>query len=159
MPVRTVDNPRMTVMARNMAKLLKMRLLVGIPGGTQHPGSKASNAVIGYVQDQGDDELHIPARPFLVPGIESVKDQVADKMELAAATVLAGGPVDAAERPMMAAGLIAQSAIQQRITDGPFTTLAASTLRARKARGRTGDKPLIDTGALRQSITYVIDKG
>jgi hypothetical protein len=31
-------------------------------------------------------------------------------------------------------------------------------LRARRARGRTGDVPLVDTGELRNSITYVIRK-
>jgi hypothetical protein len=34
--------------------------------------------------------------------------------------------------------------------------LAERTLAARKARGRTGEKPLIDTGQLRNAVTFVV---
>jgi hypothetical protein len=69
-----------------------------------------------------------------------------------------------------------QNAVRTKITDGPFAPLADSTLRARARRGRKGAvaelksraqgnapnnanaKPLIDTGQLRKSITYVVRK-
>jgi hypothetical protein len=37
-----------------------------------------------------------------------------------------------------------------------FAPLAAATLAARRRKGRTGTKPLIDTGQLRRAITYVL---
>ncbi len=53
-------------------------------------------------------------------------------------------------------GLMGQDAVRGKITSGPFVPLAPATLRARKAKGRTGEKPLIDTGQLRAAYTYVI---
>jgi hypothetical protein len=54
------------------------------------------------------------------------------------------------------AGLIAESSVRKKINEGPFEPLAPKTLQERKRRGRTGEKPLIDTGQLRNSVTYVI---
>ncbi|MCY1454324.1 hypothetical protein D9M71_713820 [compost metagenome] len=49
-------------------------------------------------------------------------------------------------------GNLAEGHVKQEITDGDFAANAASTIAA-----KSSDKPLIDTGALRQSIRYVID--
>ena len=57
------------------------------------------------------------------------------------------------------AGLIAQNSVKATITAGEgFAPLAESTLAARKRRGVSRTKPLIDTGSLLNSITYVIRK-
>lgn len=46
-------------------------------------------------------------------------------------------------------GLLVQSKIQQKINSGPFEPNAPSTIARKKSA-----QPLIDTGRLRQSITY-----
>jgi hypothetical protein len=137
-------------------------VLVGIPEANAHrdpePGEErapASNAVIGYVQEFGAPELNIPARPFLVPGVEGVKDQIVERMRKGAAAVL-DGDFKAADRTLEAVGLMAVDAVQQKLVDGPFVPLAPETLAAREAKGRRGTKPLLDTGAMHQAVTYVI---
>ena len=57
-----------------------------------------------------------------------------------------------------------RDAIKAKITDGPFEPLKPSTIAARKSKRKSRSnadiKPLIDTGALRNSISYVIrDEG
>ena len=159
----TVDRAKL-LMAQVKA-LTKNEVLIGVPAADpqgRNPGSNerkgggpATNAVIGYVQETGDPERNIPARPFLVPGVESVGDQCAIRLGQGAKAAL-GGSADAADKAMHAAGLIAQSAVRKKITDGPFEPLSPKTIAAREARGRSGTKPLIDTGQLRNSISYVI---
>lgn len=141
-------------------QLLKNQVLVGIPDGAAErqaePGveSQPSNALLGYVHEFGSDEHNIPPRPFLVPGVEGAKDQIVARMRQAGEAALNG--TDAVGRGLNAVGLVAQNAVQEKITEGPFAPLAERTLEARRAKGRTGERPLIDTGQLRRSITYVV---
>lgn len=120
---------------------------------------QADNALIGYVQEFGDDAKHIPPRPFLIPGVQDAKDKIAAQLAKAGRAAMDGNDAGIAIG-FEAAGVVAQNAVRAKITEGPFTPLSARTLQARRAKGRTGEKPLIDTGALRQSITYaIVSKG
>ena len=56
----------------------------------------------------------------------------------------------------MTIGLQGADAVRAKITSGPFVPLAPKTLAKRRAKGRKGDKPLIDTGALQRAYTYAI---
>ena len=58
-----------------------------------------------------------------------------------------------------AAGLIAQNSVRRTLTTAAYRPLSERTLAERRARGRTGTKPLIDTGQYRNSITYVVRDG
>jgi hypothetical protein len=64
--------------------------------------------------------------------------------------------LSAPERALHKVGLIGTSAVQAKITDGAFAPLAERNIKGRLRRGRTGTKPLIDTGAYRRSFTYTI---
>ncbi|WP_043614274.1 hypothetical protein [Chromobacterium violaceum] len=98
----------------------------------------------------------LPPRPFLEPGIINAQDDIANSMKKAAEAALAGKPSEI-ENAMEAAGTKAQKAAQAVLNSGDeLTPLAPSTLASRRSRGRTGDKPLVDTGQLRNSITYVL---
>lgn len=140
------------------------RILIGVPASTagrqeDADGNAApiNNAAIGFIQENGAPEVNIPARPFLVPGVASIKDQAAKRLASAAKSVLSADPKQA-EDQFNAVGLMGQNAVRRKITDGPFIPLSERTLAARAARGVTRTKPLIDTGQLRAAITYVIRK-
>jgi hypothetical protein len=172
---------------RAVKSLTGSEVLVGIPDtkaerqpepGEPHP---ASNATIGYTMEFGEPDKNIPARPFLLPGIQSVKDKIINRMRAGGEAALKGRK-DAVEKTMEGAGLIAANAVQQKITDGPFAPLAPATIQARADRGRKGAKqylkllkqgvpadvlndpgvglvkPLIDTGQLRRAVSYVVRK-
>lgn len=137
-----------------------------------------TNAAIAYVQNTGMPELNIPPRPFMIPGIEDVQDQIVRGME---ETGLAAFDHDTqgVEAGLNAVGMIAKNGIQMKIRDGPFEPLKKSTLRGRarmggeigkaavfeldsRAEGNRADpdnvRPLNATGQMRNAVNYVIRK-
>jgi hypothetical protein len=148
--------------------LTKNETLVGVPAenaGRQPEDGEArplNNAEIGYIQEFGStiegaegEAYAIPPRPHLRPGIEDARDKIAKVLGKGVLGALKGDQ-DAPDKALHAAGLIGQNAVRNKITEGPFVPLAPMTLAKRRARGRSGTKPLIDTGAYRNSQTYVV---
>lgn len=100
--------------------------------------------------------VQLPPRPFLHIGVAQSRDKVAALMKQAAFEVLSGN-ASAAEAMLNRAGTEAVNAARNVITAGDqLTPLAEATLRSRRSRGRSGTKPLYDTGQLLRSITYVV---
>lgn len=155
----TVKNGPLDPFARAVLRELRKRVAIGIPGDSMHAAEKGeapiSNAVLGYLFEHGQPEKNLPARAHLVPGVESIREQAAERL-LKAAKAAFMGDLDAPEKALHAIGLMGVAAVQQQITDGAFAPLAERTVKARIRRGRTGIKPLIDTGAYRRSFTYTV---
>lgn len=150
---------------RNLRELTSMDVLVGIPAEkstrSSEEGSSLGNAALGYIHETGAPEAGIPSRPFLMPGVRRAQKPIAQLLKSAVRSMSDGDRAEA-ERAMHAAGITAVNSVRRQIQQGEgFAPLAASTLAARRRRGRTGTRPLIDTGQLRNSITYVLreDKG
>lgn len=145
--------------ADGIEKLANTRVMVGVPAekGSRNDAQPINNAALAYIHENGAPEAGIPARPFLKPGIDDKKSEIAAALEKTGKAAMDGKP-EAVDRGFHVAGLIGQNAVRAKINTGPFQPLAESTLAARRARGRTGTKPLIDTGQLRNSLTYVIRK-
>lgn len=158
----------------NIERVLKFatqqRVLIGVPAENAHrapeEGEKSapSNALIAYWQEYGVPEVNIPARPFLGPGIEASEEMIATELSRATNKAItmaamegdvAGGKA-ALKEGLNRVGLKAVSNVQRQITDGDFAPLADRTIKARLRKGRSGTKPLIETGQLRRSITYLI---
>jgi hypothetical protein len=158
--------------------LADIEVLVGFPEETtQRPPDAErpdiTNAALGYIHDNGEPDAHIPARPFMVPGMKRAEPEV-EKYLTGALKATMQGKTIVAEQQIHGAGLAAQSAIRKTIDDGVPPPLAEATLRRRAAKGRKGAqqeldnrdaglppsmllaKPLIDTGEMRKSVTYVI---
>ncbi|WP_288074668.1 hypothetical protein [Pseudomonas sp.] len=154
----------MTVVRDDVAKVLaaiqrltSREVMVGIPAtkAEREDGEPINNAQLGYIHEYGAPKANIPARPFLVPGVAEKKDAIAGRLKKAAKAAMDGNNT-ALESELNAAGLLGQNGARNQINNGPHEPLAERTLAARRARGREGDKPLIDTGQLRNSLTYVI---
>ena len=148
--------------------LTRNEVLVGVPaenaGRQPEPGEERTlnYAEIGYLNEFGGTgklfghEVTIPPRPHLRPGVADAKDEIAKHLKAGAMGALRGDK-DAAERALGRAGLAGQMGVQNKISNGPFAPLAPYTLKKRKAKGRTGEAPLIDTGIYRSArITYVV---
>jgi phage gpG-like protein len=147
---------RLPQLIAQIGALTKRETLVGIPSATatRKDNEPINNAQIGFIQEFGSPANNIPARPFLIPGVTSVKERIAEELERGARSALTGTPV--LDEAFHRVGLVAQNAVRAKINNGPFAPLAESTITQRLARGRTGTKPLIDTGQLRNSITYAV---
>ncbi|WCS27240.1 hypothetical protein LOK46_10605 [Methylobacterium sp. NMS14P] len=159
MPVIKVAD-RFGLLDKAVLALTKNGVYVGIPGGdarTPVKGEPAppSNATIGYIQEFGAPDQHIPARPFLVPGVQSAQERIVSIYRSAGKAVLTGD-FQAIEAAHQKVGLIATDAVRRQIDDGTFAPLSERTLAARKARGVTREKPLVDTGEMRRSIQYMV---
>lgn len=150
-----IDKTRQLVERINL--LANNRVMVGIPQAkdSRREAGKLGNAEIGYIMENGAPEVNITARPHLKPGVRDAQSRVTDLLKQAGRLALEGRP-DAVTRAYHAVGLTVQSAIKARIRAGIPPPLADSTLAARRRRGRTGTKPLIDTGQYLAAITYVI---
>jgi hypothetical protein len=142
-----------------IAALATTRVMVGVPAdkGSRKDGEPINNAALAYIHENGAPEAGIPERPFLKPGIDTKQTEITTALEKTGQAALEGNP-GKVDRGFNAVGLIGQNAVRAKINDGPFTPLAEATLAARRARGRTGDKPLIDKGELRNALTYVVRK-
>lgn len=139
---------------RRMAAVAQRDVLVGIPSGEQRDDGP-TNAEIGYQNEFGSPANNIPARPHLIPGVAAAQDKAVARLTQAASAAAVGRMSDA-ERHLHAAGLLAQNSVRRTLTTAAYRPLSERTLAERRARGRTGTKPLIDTGQYRNSITYVV---
>ena len=157
-------------------QLVSVEILVGIPGeNAGRDDGPITNVQIGMISEFGSPAQNIPARPFLVPGVRDALPSLLPKLKRAGQLAMdfkGPGPVTQA---LISVGLAAASAVQMKITTGPFQPIADATKRARlyrklgyrnasearkqkmMAKWMAGDfKPLIDTGSLRNSLTFVI---
>jgi hypothetical protein len=154
MSVRVMTD-RVASVLKNIHKMERARVYVGIPADENaRSDDKVGNAGIGYIQEFGSPAKNIPARPFLIPGVKAVEGEVADLLADGARNVLEDRSIEAS---LTKAGIKATNSVKQTITKGEgFAALSETTLRARKRRGVSRTKPLIDTGQLRNSINYVV---
>lgn len=154
-----IQNDKFEDIKKSVRNLMAHDLLVGVPaenaGRTDEESRVLNNAEIAYIMEHGAPEANIPARPHLEPGLREGRDKIETQLRRGVMAALLGRS-DAAMQALHAAGLAAVSAIRNKIVRGPFAPLSPSTLAKRRARGRTGEKPLIDTGAYLRAISYVI---
>ena len=133
-------------------------VLVGIPEARderQDAEGDFGNAGIGYINESGSPKQNIPARPHLQPGVRASEADYLPHLKAAAQKALEGdaeGGTVSLER----AGTIAANGVKRYITITGFTPLADATIANRLRRGRTGNKPLIDTGEYRRSVTHIV---
>lgn len=142
-----------------------------------------NNATIAYLNDRGSPANNIPPRPFMQPGIESAKDEITAILREGIQRHMRGNQ-NSIMTAYRASGLICQNKIRAKIVEGIPPPLAEKTLlnrirnaqlrnrRTQSARGARKElasraagnmpsasayaKPLIETGQLKNSITYVI---
>jgi hypothetical protein len=145
----------------------KASVLVGIPAENQpRPGEKASNALIGYIQETGSPANNIPARPFLVPGVTNSQAQWGQRLFMAGEAAMAGDQNRMRQR-LGEAGQIAVNEVRRTIQRGIPPPLSPATV-ARRQRRTPGSSyrraamtpgdvtPLIDTGDLIHAVVWVL---
>lgn len=115
-------------------------------------GMKYSKAFSLYIQSHGSPLWHAPPRPVLEPAIRANRDAIAKKIKrIYEAT--ARGDEAAVENAIIATGLFAQNVCRAWFTD-PRNGWPPNSPETVKRKGSSN--PLIDTGAMRKAITYVV---
>lgn len=130
-------------------KLKAQQVRVGYQQGAAASEEGVDMADIAMWNELGT--VNSPARPFLR---QSVDDNAAKISAFCKAQLqrLAQGSTDA-ETILKQIGVMQKGLVQEKIENGSFKPNAPSTV---KKKG--SDKPLIDTGRMRQSVNYVIQR-
>ncbi|GHV49910.1 hypothetical protein FACS1894216_01140 [Synergistales bacterium] len=144
-----------------LRKLGNQRVAVGVPEGSAARNDPSSNnAYLAAIHENGSAARGIPARPFLVPGIHKAQGKIVRILETACANAVRNASFNP-QAALDAVGLAAQSSVRKMFTDNDWAPNKPATQRAKNVkRGKPPDSdvtPLIDTGALRGSIQYVIN--
>ncbi|WHL27767.1 hypothetical protein QJS63_26290 [Pseudomonas juntendi] len=127
-------------------------VLVGVPKGAGAYEDGLTIATVAAVNNFGSADGRIPARPFLAPAVENGAPEYRRLVEVMLPKVMSG---EMEMQTLLAQmGQLAEGHVKQQITDLRTPPNAQSTIDKKGS-----DNPLIDTGALRQSIRYVIDDG
>ncbi|BAN16833.1 tail completion or Neck1 protein [Edwardsiella phage PEi21] len=93
-------------------------------------------------------KINIPARPWLEPGVQSKSNEYVTIIERGASRD------ESTTSILEKVGVTAQAAVRMFMTELQDPPNAKSTIRKKGS-----SNPLIDTGALRQSVTYVVHSG
>ncbi len=154
---------------RAVRALVKSELLVGISGESAGRGDDAiNNVALGYLFETGEPATNMPPRPWLRPGVESIRDEIVERLGAVARDVIVKavqqpgyGAKPDIERALHLLGLKAQNAVRGRIRAGIAPPLSPRTVYARlhrkKNRRTPGPMtPLIDEGNFIRSIGYVV---
>jgi hypothetical protein len=154
----TIDRVASTI--ASLREMASKHVLVGIPASENaRSDGLIGNAQLGYIHENGSPANNIPARPFLRPGVASIKGKAIEILKVAAKSA-AGGDRTAVDKGLYKVGMIAQAAVKKAITAGEgWQPLKPATLAARRKStkaGVKGDKPLLRTGALQGSINFIV---
>jgi len=117
------------------------------------PYSKAFQA---YIASKGSALWKIPPRPIIEPAIENEANAELISEQLANVAKAFSESADKGAQEMEKLGLLGQSIIQDWF-DNPANGWPENAQSTIDAKG--SDRPLIDTGNLRKSMTYVIREG
>lgn len=132
----------------------ELDVLVGVPQEKDSREGAISNAELAFIHTKGSPLRGIPARPIIEPAIEDNKEQVAELIKKSAQKALDGnkeGAIESLER----VGMQGQNIVRAWFTN-PKNNWVPNSLKTIKLKGST--RPLIDSGELRKSITYVVRK-
>lgn len=127
---------------------------VGIPQENNGSHGSVTNAELLYIHTNGSPVHNIPPRPTIEPAIakpdtaKAIQDQLVSGIKQAIM-----GNLNGAEASYHKAGMIGATAAQAMFGSGELAPNAPSTI-AKKG----SSAPLIDTGALRAAVTYVVRK-
>lgn len=143
---------KMTAEGRRFQKMLKNLAQMEVRVGFQHGKATESDGTdicdVAAWNELGT--VHMPSRPFLRKSVDENEGKINTFLQSKKSDLLEG---TAPEQVLKEIGIFQKDLIQEKITEGEFTPNAVSTI---KQKGSS--KPLIDSGRMRQSVNYVIQK-
>lgn len=131
---------------------------VGVPEDeSSREDEDITNAELLFIHTNGSPINNVPARPVIEPALR--EDSVRLSSMLGKAFVYAlQGKFEFASEQLKKTGMRGQNVARAWFTNpkNNWPPNAPSVVRAKLRKGSTNPRPLIDTGELRRSITYVI---
>jgi hypothetical protein len=168
---------------KSLHALLGKTVIIGIPENSEREsnGDYIQNAMIAYFMEFGSPLHNVPARPFLIPGATKALPKMIPQMQIAA-TAATDCDIPAALKALNRAGAMGAQSVRTEMSSGAFVPLQPATVASRaRARGEkrsrdeikylalvaggtppgeaqamAGIQPLINSGQLRDAITYSV---
>ena len=114
-----------------------------------------TNAQLLFIHTNGSPIRHIPKRPVIEPAIQAHKEEITEELRaacIASLDLIALKPAEAT-RHLERAGTLGMNAARGWFLDprNGWSPNAPATILRKKS-----ERPLIDTGQLRRSITYLV---
>lgn len=138
--VKVINHINVKKMLRDLTRLDGTNVSAGV--------MDAKNATKAAMNEYGTEK--IPQRPFLRTAANRYGKSWGAKSQKAIQAVMQGMPINQATELV---GMQMKADISKTLTSGPWTPNSAATI-AKKGSSR----PLIDTGELRASINYRVEK-
>ena len=133
---------------RELAELKELEVRVGFQRGKAQEEDGTDMCDVAAFNELGTD--HIPARPFIRQSVDDNESKINSFLKEEVKDFAQG---KSAEQILKEIGIFQKDLMQDKITSGSFAPNAESTI---KKKGSS--KPLVDTGRMRQSVNYVIQK-
>lgn len=134
-------------------ELKKLQLRVGYQRGkakkTDESGKEVDYCDIALFNELGTSN-GIPSRPFLRDSVDTNADRINGAAKACLQEITKGAT---AESILKKLGSMQKGLVQQTIVDGSFAPNKPSTVRRKKS-----DKPLIDSGGMRERVDFIICK-
>ena len=127
-------------------KLKEQQVFVGFQAGQVADDRGVDMAQIAMFNELGTSTA--PARPFLRDSVDENEDVIRDQCGKELKKLTTGAT---AETVLKRVGALGVRLVQEKIGSGSFEPNAESTIRKKGS-----DKPLIDTGRMRQSVNFII---
>lgn len=144
---RVIKSPKKAL--KEIEKLVKSLkgpdlVKVGLPKGSNDYPDGTSVIMVGTVHEFGSPARNIPQRSYLRSTVESNKRSYKDMFKKLSIRIIKGQITK--KEALGLVGLQVQTDVRQKITD----------IKEPALKSREGN-PLVDTGHLRQSITYEVE--
>ena len=133
---------------RVLKELSKLEVRIGFQQGKATDENGVDMCDIAAWNELGT--VNSPSRPFLRKSVDENKEKINAFLAEQVQAVLSGVPADQILKEI---GIFQKDLVQEKITEGEFEPNSPATIRKKGS-----DKPLIDTGRMRQSVNYVIKK-
>ena len=133
---------------RELAELKELEVRVGFQRGKAQEEDGTDICDVAAFNELGTD--HIPARPFIRQSVDDNESKINSFLKEEVKDFAQG---KSAKQILKEIGNFQKDLMQDKITSGSFAPNAESTI---KKKGSS--KPLVDTGRMRKSVNYVIQK-
>lgn len=147
--IESVDNTE--ALRKSLEELSRKDVLVGIPENkTDRQEPEINNATLALILERGNPISNVPPRPFLMPSIEADMDKIT---KIQQQVLQAAVNQQDTNLQLNRLGMLAQNIVKNWFTDPRNNWPPNSPVTIAK---KGSDMPNIDTGQLRNAITYVV---